>query len=1246
MINNLPWIPDFSYFEHKIDNLFNIDKTIDFLKQKINANEIFQSNEELFWLIVLLFHIGKLNLVDKKAVKKYILELKYHKGGYKFSDKFEEPDTWSTFYCIAVLKYLELDDLIEDNDIEFIKNAQILESGSAGGFIHCISKNCHVNCNKKTSVRSSFFALSTLTLLDKLNEIDIELLVNYLDKNASNNMDLIYHILCLKMLDAMENKNLEKKPQIILSWQQLKSGFGIENKFPSMKNNYWSLICLEQLNKLDLIDFGGVLDFIRSMEEPDGGFTDQYSSLSQNVPNIRTTVQALLCIFIIWKRLIELIENEIFIQAKDSSEIDLIPISDKFSIPTKFVKQIANWLISKEWIEGKIFNREKKFKSHFNKQNAITQEIINKFLDVIKIYPELKKLNLNEFSKSFDFSNALERVKLVINDLIINNLLKGKIITKKRDPILENFLVLRECIHLNKPFTSYEKILNEKKRSEDAKNRLLNLHTDLIKFIKTNSEELKRLIAQEKISEAKQQFHDNCDYVDSQIQKFEALINQIKSNYEFIKSELLNLKLDKDWPTMKSSIEKYFSIFKLEINDKIKEKEVFLAERIEKAKNQEAIKTVEKNLHDIELRLMQYEFELGEFFQKNYANHDKTHSFIKTIIDYIEKSNSSMSSKISKKLEIIRFDEFKKELDKLNISWTERREQSEKVIKSYQNIINKRKELEEYITENISLLQKFLEEKNEQITSLIKSNEIEKGSNILYKNIDEFNELIADKNEIFYVNLDQINQEILEFPKFSSDLKLDWNKKLEDQKIRWDNITSELKDLIHIGKEIEKRNELEQNLEENIEDLQSFIENTKKIVLKLINKKYINDAENKTRQNYSKINKKINLYNQNFKDFIKSSTTEFKSFRETVKDLIENWEKEKTNLIKLLDKTKDELEEKIELTGSTEKKKELNELIKTNVSSLEHNIIQLKSNYHQFIQSGKKLSEFESKLQAEISKIRNDLKTSDIQTKNFIKTESRIYESFNEIIEEELEFWNNSKSSIKKKFELLCNTIEDDIFIDKIQFFVKAFKDNEVNINYLSKMLKMKLEPLKMKLINLISNSRLKGKLDFNADKFILEEELFPNEFSGKIIKDKKIKEELDPISKDILNLRFLIVIQKNMGASVFNRKLGEWYMDSDLIGGFLTAIQGFSSEIKRKEIPIKRMEYKDFQIILEQGKYIFAALFIDGEETDWLRNKLQLFVESFEKIHAENLKHWKGELASFKNSGYLIDKVFELYRV
>jgi hypothetical protein len=92
--------------------------------------------------------------------------------------------------------------------------------------------------------------------------------------------------------------------------------------------------------------------------------------------------------------------------------------------------------------------------------------------------------------------------------------------------------------------------------------------------------------------------------------------------------------------------------------------------------------------------------------------------------------------------------------------------------------------------------------------------------------------------------------------------------------------------------------------------------------------------------------------------------------------------------------------------------------------------------------------------------------------------------------------------------------------------------------------------------------------------------------------------------------------------------------------------MQDFSEEIKKKKIPMKRMEYKEFDILIEQGKYVFVALFIDGKETNWIRNKLKSYVNKFEKYFESSLKQWRGELRSFSSSGFLADESFELYRV
>ena len=125
-----------------------------------------------------------------------------------------------------------------------------------------------------------------------------------------------------------------------------------------------------------------------------------------------------------------------------------------------------------------------------------------------------------------------------------------------------------------------------------------------------------------------------------------------------------------------------------------------------------------------------------------------------------------------------------------------------------------------------------------------------------------------------------------------------------------------------------------------------------------------------------------------------------------------------------------------------------------------------------------------------------------------------------------------------------------------------------------------------------------------------------------------------------------MIIIHNEVGASIFSRKFGQWNLDTDLIGGFLTAIQSFGSEIKQKTIPIKRMEYQEFEILMEQGKHVIMALLIDEKESDWMRQKLGLFLTEFEKEYESVLIDWSGELFAFKNVGLLVDKVFELYRI
>ncbi|NVM03539.1 MAG: hypothetical protein HWN67_14515 [Candidatus Helarchaeota archaeon] len=134
--------------------------------------------------------------------------------------------------------------------------------------------------------------------------------------------------------------------------------------------------------------------------------------------------------------------------------------------------------------------------------------------------------------------------------------------------------------------------------------------------------------------------------------------------------------------------------------------------------------------------------------------------------------------------------------------------------------------------------------------------------------------------------------------------------------------------------------------------------------------------------------------------------------------------------------------------------------------------------------------------------------------------------------------------------------------------------------------------------------------------------------------------------NQEIEKLRYIIIIHKSVGATIYDKKLGEWELDPDLIGGFLGVLQRFSSKIKRKDAPMRKMEYKDFEIILEQGKYAIFSLFIDGNESDWIREKLNFFTKEFEKKYEENFKQWSGETTTFEKSDFLVERIFELYRL
>ncbi|NHI92927.1 MAG: hypothetical protein EAX96_10535 [Candidatus Lokiarchaeota archaeon] len=147
-----------------------------------------------------------------------------------------------------------------------------------------------------------------------------------------------------------------------------------------------------------------------------------------------------------------------------------------------------------------------------------------------------------------------------------------------------------------------------------------------------------------------------------------------------------------------------------------------------------------------------------------------------------------------------------------------------------------------------------------------------------------------------------------------------------------------------------------------------------------------------------------------------------------------------------------------------------------------------------------------------------------------------------------------------------------------------------------------------------------------------------------------EIKDKISELNKARLDqeknylhdiLKYLMIIHKDTGLTLFEKGFFGFKLDPDLVGGFLTAIQSFGSEISSTETSMKKLVYKDFQIEIEDGDYVRAAIILKGESTIYLIKKLLDYVKYFEKKYENQLPEWSGNLQIFKDEDKDLENFF-----
>jgi len=144
---------------------------------------------------------------------------------------------------------------------------------------------------------------------------------------------------------------------------------------------------------------------------------------------------------------------------------------------------------------------------------------------------------------------------------------------------------------------------------------------------------------------------------------------------------------------------------------------------------------------------------------------------------------------------------------------------------------------------------------------------------------------------------------------------------------------------------------------------------------------------------------------------------------------------------------------------------------------------------------------------------------------------------------------------------------------------------------------------------------------------------------------NSQLKKQVDLMNRHYSQriLFALMMVNKTSGLSMYNHNFTEKSLDSDLIGGFLTAIQSFGTELSSdaKETSMQKLSYQHFEIRLEEGTYTVAALITSGIPNQLTIDRLKIMPQEFEKKFESKLQYFTGDVSAFDKTKDMVNTIF-----
>ncbi|MEM2637011.1 MAG: hypothetical protein QXL15_01535, partial [Candidatus Korarchaeota archaeon] len=148
-----------------------------------------------------------------------------------------------------------------------------------------------------------------------------------------------------------------------------------------------------------------------------------------------------------------------------------------------------------------------------------------------------------------------------------------------------------------------------------------------------------------------------------------------------------------------------------------------------------------------------------------------------------------------------------------------------------------------------------------------------------------------------------------------------------------------------------------------------------------------------------------------------------------------------------------------------------------------------------------------------------------------------------------------------------------------------------------------------------------------------------------RIRKQLERESRLERLFLDIIGLKYVIILEKGTGISLVEYAIDKKEIDSQLIGGFISAISSFGEELSGKS-GIAGIEYKNFYLAVADGERIRVIFALSERPSNEFNERALNLVKEFEMQYRNELDSFSGNIDPFRSAVSLIENTMEIWMI